>query len=156
MSDQSLIREAVTLALTHSTGGENGPFGSVIARDGEIVGRGWNRVVETCDPTAHAEVVAIRDAARRLGTHVLDGCTIYCSCEPCPMCLSAIYWARIGRVVYASTQEEARAAGFDDSRIHSEVTAAWPDRAVTSVHLPVPEAMDVLRRWRENPNRVDY
>jgi tRNA(Arg) A34 adenosine deaminase TadA len=113
-------------------------------------------VVETCDPTAHAEVVAIRDAARRLGTHVLDGCTIYCSCEPCPMCLSAIYWARIGRVVYASTQDEAREAGFDDARIHGEVAAPWWDRAVTAVHLPVPEASDVLRQWRENPNRVEY
>jgi len=156
MSDQSLIGEAVNLALVHSAGGRNGPFGSVIARDGKVVGRGWNRVVETRDPTAHAEILAIRDAARRLDTHVLDGCTIYCSCEPCPMCLSAIYWARIGRVVYASTQEDARAAGFDDSHILGEVSAPWPERAVTSVRLPLQEAQDVLRTWRENPDRVEY
>jgi guanine deaminase len=156
MSDQSLLRDAVDLARIHSADGRNGPFGSVIARDGEIVGRGWNRVVETYDPTAHAEVVAIRDAGRRLDTHVLHGCTIYCSCEPCPMCLSAIYWARIGRVVYASTQEDARAAGFDDSHIHSEISAPWTERAVAAVHVPMQEAREVLRTWRENPHRIEY
>jgi len=151
-----MILEAVALARVHSADGRNGPFGSVVVCDGVIVGRGWNRVVETHDPTAHAEVVAIRDASRTLGTHLLDGCTIYCSCEPCPMCLSAIYWARIPRVVYACTQEEARAAGFDDSHIHGEVSAPWEERAVESAHLPTPEGREVLMRWRENPRRIEY
>lgn len=156
MNDEALLREAVRLAASHSADGRNGPFGSVVARDGEIVGMGWNQVVESRDPTAHAEIIAIRAACRRLGTHALSECTIYCSCEPCPMCLSAIYWARLPRVVYAATQEDARAAGFSDVDIRGQLASDWPDRSVQSVHIPMDEPDAVLRSWHRNPDRLVY
>ncbi len=156
MNDEALLREAIRVAASHSADGRNGPFGSVIARDGEIVGMGWNQVVEARDPTAHAEIIAIRGASRRLGTHNLSGCSIYCSCEPCPMCLSAIYWARIPRVVYAATQEDARAAGFSDVDIRGQLAAGWSDRSVQSVRIPMDEADEVLRSWQRNPDRRVY
>jgi tRNA(Arg) A34 adenosine deaminase TadA len=156
MTDEALLLEAIRLAAEHSADGRNGPFGAVIARAGTVVGRGWNRVVADADPTAHAEVAAIRDACRRVGTHVLADCAIYCSCEPCPMCLAAIYWARIPRVVFAATSEDARAAGFDDRRIHVELTRPWGERRLDAERLPLPEGLEVLRRWQRNPDRVDY
>jgi len=156
MNDETALLEAIDLARNHSADGSNGPFGSVVVHDGRVVGRGWNRVVEESDPTAHAEVVAIRDACLSLGTHVLDDCTIYCSSEPCPMCLSAIYWARIPRVVFACTHDDARAAGFDDSHIQREVAAAWSERSLEWVHRPTAEGAAVLRSWKENPDRIDY
>ena len=115
--DTDFLREALRLAAESSASGVNGPFGAVIVRNGVVVGRGWNRVVEEADPTAHAEILAIRDAARELGSHVLADCVLYASCEPCPMCMAAVYWARIGRVVYAAGAEDAAEAGFDDSAI---------------------------------------
>jgi tRNA(Arg) A34 adenosine deaminase TadA len=156
MTDEALLLEAIHLAEKHSAGGRNGPFGAIVARAGEVVGRGWNAVVAGSDPTAHAEVAAIRDACRRLGTHVLGDCAIYCSCEPCPMCLAAIYWARIPRVVFAAGKDDARAAGFDDQRIYDELSLPWEARRLDAVRLPLDEALDVLRRWRLNPDRVDY
>jgi tRNA(Arg) A34 adenosine deaminase TadA len=156
MNDEALLREAIRLAASHSADGRNGPFGSVIARDGEIVGMGWNQVVEARDPTAHAEIIAIRGACRRLGTHALSECTIYCSCEPCPMCLSAIYWARIPRVVFGATQEEARAAGFADVDIHGQLALPWPERSVECVQMSVDGGSEVLRNWQKNPDRLVY
>ncbi len=156
MSDETHLRAALDLAREHSHAGHHGPFGAVVVRDGEVVGRGWNRVVADRDPTAHAEVVSIRDACTKLGTHVLDDCTIYCSCEPCPMCLAAIYWARIPRVVYAATEEDARAAGFDDGEIRREVVAAWPERSLERVHLPLPEGGRILEDWKANPAAQRY
>ena len=156
MSDERYLRDAVALASEHARDGLHGPFGALVVRDGEVVGRGWNRVVADHDPTAHAEVAAIRDACASLGTHVLDGCTIYCTCEPCPMCLAAIYWARIGRVVYAATEEDARAAGFDDADIRREVAAPWQGRRLDSAHLPLPEARALLRAWKANPAARPY
>jgi len=156
MSDETHLQTALHLAREHSRDGHHGPFGAVVVRDGEIVGRGWNRVVADGDPTAHAEVVAIRDACARLNTYVLEGCTIYCSCEPCPMCLAAIYWARLPRVVYAATEQDARAAGFDDREIREEVSADWSGRRLERIHLPLPEARSILEEWRSNPAAQRY
>jgi tRNA(Arg) A34 adenosine deaminase TadA len=156
MSDERHLREALDLAREHARDGLHGPFGAVVVREGAVVGRGWNRVVAGHDPTAHAEVAAIRDACASSGTHDLAGCTIYCTCEPCPMCLAAIYWARIGRVVYAATEEDARAAGFDDADIRREVAASWKERRLDSVHLPLPEATGLLRGWKDNPRARPY
>ncbi len=156
MNDLNHLRRAIELARSHSQKGEGGPFGAVVVRDCEVVGEGWNRVVEKHDPTAHAEVLAIRDAAGALDTHVLDDCTIYCSCEPCPMCLSAIYWARIPRIVFAASGEDARAAGFDDTSIASEVTQKWEARTVNAKQALAQEGREVLENWIRNPDRVEY
>lgn len=156
MDDQVFLKEAIQLAEENSADGTRGPFGAIVVRHGEVVGRGGNQVVESRDPTAHAEVVAIRDASRRLGTHVLEYCTIYCSCEPCPMCLSAIYWARIPRVVYAAASEDARSAGFDDSRIREEVRLSWEDRSVEVLRALPKEGARVFELWKKNPSKVPY
>jgi tRNA(Arg) A34 adenosine deaminase TadA len=128
----------------------------VVVRKGEVVGRGWNRVVELSDPSAHAEILAIRDACRRLRTHDLKDCVLYSSCEPCPMCLSAIYWARIPRVVFAASAEEAAAAGFEDDRIRGELCRSWGEREMEGVREPSPEARKVLEAWARNPSRLKY
>ncbi|MFC1574922.1 nucleoside deaminase [Gemmatimonadota bacterium] len=156
MSHETFLRRAIELAELHSAGGMNGPFGAVVVRGGEIVGEGWNRVVETSDPTAHAEVVAIRDAARRTGIHDLAGCVIYCSCEPCPMCISAIHWARIGEVYYACTSQDAAQAGFDDARILRELLKEEEDRSVPRHQALREVGLRVLEEWRRNPRRVLY
>jgi tRNA(Arg) A34 adenosine deaminase TadA len=156
MNDLTFLGLAIDLARENSVAGEGGPFGAVVIRSGEVAGRGWNRVVENKDPTAHAEVLAIRDAARRLGTHVLDDCVIYCSCEPCPMCLSAIYWARIPRVVYAANGEDARAAGFDDEVIARELSLPWAERTLQSRRALEDEGRKILEEWLEKPDRVQY
>ena len=113
-------------------------------------------MVRSKDPTAHAEIVAIREAAHRLGTHVLTDCTIYCSCEPCPMCLAAIYWARIPRVVFAATGDDAKAVGFDDTRIGLEFTLEWDERDLSWDQMLQEEGRKVLEAWRENPDRKEY
>ena len=151
-----LLRRAIEVAADASRDGRCGPFGAVVARGDEILGEGHNRVVADRDPTAHAEVMAIREACKREGTHVLEGCVIYCSCEPCPMCLSAIYWARIRHVVFAATRGDAERAGFDDGVIHAEVGLDWPERSVTSVQEMRDAGRAVLRRWAENPDRRVY
>jgi len=125
-------------------------------RNGEVVGKGWNRVVELSDPTAHAEILAIRDACRRLRTHDLSDCVLYASCEPCPMCLSTIYWARIARVVFASTSEDAAAVGFDDARIREEVCRGWSERDVEGIQNFREEARAVLESWSQNPRKLPY
>lgn len=156
MDDQTFLRRAIRLAKDHSATGRSGPFGAVVVRSGSVVGEGWNRVVDTGDPTAHAEIIAIRDAAARSGSHVLDDCVLYSSCEPCPMCLSAVYWARIPRVVFASRGADAREAGFDDTFIARELALDWKDRSVEGVQALVQEGRDVFRAWIENPDRVPY
>lgn len=156
MDDPNFLREAIRLAREHSQDGQGGPFGAVVTRGDEVVGRGWNQVVLGSDPTAHAEILAIRDAAKRLGTHILEGCVIYCSCEPCPMCLSAIYWARIRRVVFAGSWEDARSAGFDDAEIAHELGLDWDRRTVEGVQALREEAKEVLQAWAGNPHRKIY
>jgi tRNA(Arg) A34 adenosine deaminase TadA len=156
MDDLAFLKQAIQLAELHSLKGSAGPFGALVVRAGEVVGMGWNRVVEEGDPTAHAEVLAIRDAAKRLGTHVLHDCVIYSSCEPCPMCLAAIYWARIPRVVFASQGEDAAEAGFDDALIARELSLDWKDRTIESRQALREEGGEVLRRWKEKPDRAEY
>jgi tRNA(Arg) A34 adenosine deaminase TadA len=156
MTDKALLLRAIQLARTHYRTGRNGPFGAVVARGGEVLGEGWNQVVNSTDPTAHAEIQAIRQAARRLGTHVLADCTIYCSCEPCPMCLGAIYWARIPRVVFAASGEDARAAGFDDTRIGEQAGLSWEMRDLDWEQQLAEEGRKVLEAWGRNPDRQEY
>jgi len=156
MTHQTHLRRALTLAKEHSADGHHGPFGAVVVLDGEVRGEGWNQVVEGADPTAHAEIMAIRDACRALGTHDLEGAVIYCSCEPCPMCLSAIYWARIGTVVYASPGTEASEAGFDDGWILEELRKDWPERKLEKGQLLGEEGKRVLEAWKRNPRKVPY
>lgn len=154
--DEDFIMKAIRLAAGKSAEGTCGPFGAVVVRDGRVVGEGWNRVVETSDPTAHAEIVAIRAACRTLGTHQLNGCVLYCSCEPCPMCLSAIYWARLDTVYYACSSADAAAAGFDDSIIYTEIALPAGRRALRMTQLCRTEGSAVFRDWLSNPNRKPY
>lgn len=156
MSDEALMRRAIALSLEHSRAGDCGPFGAVVARDGRIVAEGWNRVVASADPTAHAEVTAIREACRVLGTHELRGCVIYTSCEPCPMCLAAIFWARLDAVFYANAREDAAAIGFDDAFLYDQVALPPGARALPFTRLLQDEARAAFRAWAQNPLKVAY
>jgi guanine deaminase len=150
------LREAIRLSLEKSRAGEGGPFGAVIVCRGEIVARGWNRVTSAIDPTAHAEITAIRDACRRLPSFSLAGCEIYTSCEPCPMCLAAIYWSRLDRVYYAATRQDAAAAGFDDSRIYSELAMGSAERSLPMDQDLQDEAREAFRAWLLKADRIPY
>lgn len=150
------MQEAVRLSIEGMEKGEGGPFGAIVVHNGEIVGRGNNRVTSTNDPTAHAEVVAIRDACRRLGTFQLIECDIYTSCEPCPMCLGAIYWARPRRVFYGCTREDAAAIGFDDAFIYEEIGQPLDHRRIPMVPLAREVAIEAFRRWQQKTDRIDY
>lgn len=149
------LREAIALSRANIDSG-GGPFGAVVVRDGAVVGRGQNHVVPDRDPTAHAEVVAIRDACARLGTHDLSGCVIYASCEPCPMCLGAIYWARIERIVHAATREDAAEAGFDDAFFYEELARPVPEREVPTEQRLREEGAAVLHLWRDSADKTPY
>ena len=153
-ADAAHLRRAIALAREHMDAG--GPFGAVVVRDGEVVGEGWNRVTSDRDPTAHAEIVAIRAACERLGRFSLDGCVIHAGCEPCPMCLAAIYWARLDRLVYGAGREDAARAGFDDALIHDEIRLPRAARRLASRQMLGEEARAVLRAWAEKPDKVPY
>ncbi len=133
-----------------------GPFGAVIVKNGEIVSKANNRVVLSHDPTAHAEILAIRKACSKLGSHDLSGCVLYASCEPCPMCLGAIYWAGLRKIVYASDRYEAETSGFSDNLIYNEITLDPPDRKIKFIHLPDAGGKDVFRIWDETADKVRY
>jgi tRNA(Arg) A34 adenosine deaminase TadA len=150
------LREAIRLSEEKMEAGEGGPFGAVIVRDGEIIGRGWNRVTSANDPTAHAEVMAIRDACARLNTFSLKGCEIYASCEPCPMCLAAIYWARLDALYFAASREDAADAGFDDALLYEEMSKDRAERTLESAQYLPSEAQAVFGAWKNKPDRVDY
>lgn len=154
--DKALMRRAIKLAREGVASGLGGPFGCVVARDGVVIGEGNNRVTSTNDPTAHAEVVAIREACKTLGTFQLDGCVIYTSCEPCPMCLGAIYWARPERVYIACTRDDAANAGFDDAFIYDELNKDLDDRKVPCHVLLRDEGIEVFQEWIANPDKVEY
>ena len=139
--------------MRHNHGG---PFGAVIVRRGKIVGRGWNRVTSTNDPTAHAEVMAIREACRRLKAFRLDDCELYTSCEPCPMCLAAIYWARIGKIFYAGTRRDASVAGFDDDLIYREVARPISRRKIPMKQVQRTDARKVFAEWKTKPDKIRY
>jgi len=154
--DMRFMREAIRLAALGSASGCGGPFGAVVVRKGRVVGRGCNRVTSSNDPTAHAEIVAIRDACRRLKSFQLDGCAIYASCEPCPMCLGAIYWARPARLVYACTRKDAASIGFDDAMLYREMLRPARKRKIAALQVLRHEALVVMRAWREQPGRKMY
>ncbi|HEY4110372.1 nucleoside deaminase [Puia sp.] len=147
-TDIQFLRQAIDLAREGVEGGKGGPFGCVIVKDGVVVGKGCNGVTSTNDPTAHAEVVAIRNACRRLGDYQLTDCDVYTSCEPCPMCLGALYWARPRRVIYAATRHEAAEAGFDDAFIYREIGLEGGERKIPFVHQPVEAATELFGLWR--------
>lgn len=155
MEKDELMREAIRLAEESVREG-GGPFGAVIARGGEIVARGANRVVPGCDPTAHAEVTAIREAARRTGSFDLSGCEIYTSCEPCPMCLGAIYWARLDKVYYAASRKDAAAAGFADDFIYNELAMEPARRRLPSEELLAGEGRQAFGLWAAKEDRTEY
>ncbi|MFN7961211.1 MAG: nucleoside deaminase [Thermoanaerobaculia bacterium] len=150
------MREALRLAQEGMERGDGGPFGCVVVRAGEIVGRGNNRVTSTNDPTAHAEVVAIREACQHLATFQLEDCELYTSCEPCPMCLAAIYWSRIPRVFYANTRDDAAAIGFDDELLYREIPLPQDQRRLRMEPLLREEAQAAFRAWLAKPDKVPY
>ncbi|MGI6219800.1 MAG: nucleoside deaminase [Bacteroidaceae bacterium] len=152
---ERMMRRAISLSLESVARG-GGPFGAVIVRDGEIIAEGTNRVTLNCDPTAHAEVQAIRAAAARLGTFDLSGCTIYTSCEPCPMCLGAIYWAHIDRMFYGNSKQDAAAIGFDDAFIYKELALPAGERRLKSEALLPEEAIEAFRLWESKEDRTNY
>jgi guanine deaminase len=156
MTHEDFMQRAVDLALESVCANQGGPFGAVIVRNGLIVAEGWNEVTATCDPTAHAEVVAIRRACARSGTFHLSDCEIYASCEPCPMCLGAIYWARFRALYYANTREEASAIGFDDELIYREMPLAPAARGIPGVHLRTPQSHLPFAEWAAKPDKIRY
>ncbi len=156
MHANKFMQRAVELARKGMIAGAGGPFGAVIVRDGKIVGEGWNRVIADNDPTAHGEITAIRDAARRLGTYCLEGCEIYTTGEPCPMCLGAIYWARIEKVYYGFSINDAAAAGFDDAVIYREFSLPPDQRKVPCVAMPSDEVQKLMEDFARMPDRPKY
>jgi guanine deaminase len=157
MNDDDLfLARAIDLALQGSERNDGGPFGAVIVRDGKIIGEGWNRVVASGDPTAHAEISAIRMACAATGSFHLAGSTLYASSEPCPMCLSAAYWARIGRIVFANSRAEAAAIGFCDDQLYSELNRNLSARSLVMEHHPMPDSLLPMQRWASNPQRTQY
>lgn len=153
---EPFMRRAIELAREGMNTVGGGPFGSVVVRDGIIIGEGGNRVTATNDPTAHAEVVAIREACRSIGSFQLDGCTVYASCEPCPMCLGAIYWARAERVYIACTREDAANAGFDDEHIYEELKLGRGERRVPMTGFLRDEGLTVFEEWIAKPDKIEY
>jgi guanine deaminase len=155
VTDEELMREAIELAVA-SASGAGGPFGAVVAIDGQVVSRGNNRVTAENDPTLHAEIVAIRGACREMGSFMLNGAVLYSSCEPCPMCFGAAYWARVDRIVHAATRLDAAAAGFDDAAIYADIEIPAAQRALTTVQLLPEEGGRPFEAWAANPARVPY
>jgi len=153
--DKRFLRRAIEIAAKGIKKG-GGPFGALIVKEGKIIAESNNKVVKNIDPTAHAEILAIREAAGFLGTHDLGSCVIYTSCEPCPMCLGAIYWSGINRVVYSSGRKEAASAGFDDEFIYNEISLMPSKRQVTFLHMEDPEAKEVFCKWEQYDGKVKY
>jgi len=154
--DSNFMRRAIELARRGMETNDGGPFGCVIVKSGKIVGEGNNQVTSTNDPTAHAEVVAIRNACANLGTFQLDGCTVYTSCEPCPMCLGAIYWARPERIFIAGTRGDAADAGFDDAYIYSELEKPNDRRQMPMKSILREDAVRLFADWKAKADRTDY
>jgi tRNA(Arg) A34 adenosine deaminase TadA len=152
----AFMREAARLASDNVSQGKGGPFGAVITRDGEIIGRGTNLVTSSNDPTAHAEVTAIRHACQELKSFSLAGCEIYTSCEPCPMCLAAIYWARLDRIFFANTRQDAARIGFDDDHLYREMTLTLEERSTPIVPLSSEEAVASFEAWEAKSDRIPY
>lgn len=152
----SFMKMAIALSLSGMESGKGGPFGCVIVKDGKVIGLGSNSVLETNDPTAHAEIIAIRDACKNLGDFQLHGCEVYTSCEPCPMCLGAIYWARPDKVFYANTKKDAAKAGFDDHFIYQELELPLQSRKIPFAQIMQDEAQQVFKEWVLKENKTLY
>lgn len=154
--EKKFMQRAIELAQSNITKLNGGPFGAVIVKDGKIIGEGCNMVIAHNDPTAHAEIIAIRKACKNLETFQLENCEIYTSCEPCPMCLGAIYWARPHKIYYAATRAEAEQADFDDSFIYKEVSLPINQRKIPTVQLMKDEAAAVFKEWNSQNLKIDY
>ena len=156
MDHEFFMREAIRLSLEGMRKNAGGPFGAVIVRDNQILGKGHNRVIDTNDPTAHAEVVAIRDACTNIAHFNLSGAIMYSSCEPCPMCLAAIYWARIEKIIYANTTKDAADVDFDDLNIYKEIQLPIESRLILSDQLLRDEALQAFEEWRAKPDKTIF
>ena len=150
------MREAIKLSIDNVKSGKGGPFGAVIVKDGKIIAHGTNEVTSSNDPTAHAEVVAIRNACKMLGTFQLDNCDIYTSCEPCPMCLGAIYWSRPARLFFANTKKDAADINFDYQFIYQELEIPYQDRKLFTQQLLREEALEAFKLWSTSNNKIEY
>jgi tRNA(Arg) A34 adenosine deaminase TadA len=154
--NRKFMEEAIRLSVENVESGNGGPFAALVVKNGQIISRGINRVTSTNDPTAHAEVVAIREACKTLDTYQLDDCEIYTSCEPCPMCLGAIYWARPRKIYFANTRHDAAQIGFDDSFIYDEISLPVTDRGIETEQLMRDEALSAFVAWQNKSDRIDY
>lgn len=156
MNHKDYMKRAIELSREHMNENHGGPFGAVIVKDGKIISEGWNQVLVSNDPTAHAEVQAIRKASQNIQNFDLSGAEIYTSCEPCPMCLSAIYWARIKKIYYANTRQDAADIQFDDDFIYQEVPKAIEDRKIPMEQVLRTEALDVFKEWQKKSDKTSY
>jgi len=153
---EGFMREAIGISLAMMRQGKGGPFGAIVVRDCHIVGRGWNQVTSTNDPTAHAEIVAIRDACQGLGTFRLDDCELFTSCEPCPMCLGAIYWARLRKIYFGALRSDAAEAGFIDDLIYKEIALPPFQRELACEQLMADQAVLALAEWKAKADKILY
>lgn len=153
---KKFMREAIRLSMENVQSGNGGPFGTVIVKNGKIIATGVNEVTKSNDPTAHAEMIAIRNACEKLNSFQLDGCDIYCSCEPCPMCLGAIYWARPKSIYFANSKKDAAEINFDDNFIYQEIKLPIHERKLTITQLLRDEAQSVFLQWQESENKIEY
>ncbi|WP_248929488.1 nucleoside deaminase [Paenibacillus hamazuiensis] len=156
MNHEQLMNEAIRLAAENVKTGHGGPFGAIVVKDGVVIGKGRNEVTANCDPTAHAEVQAIREACRHLNDFQLTGCVVYTSCEPCPMCIGAIYWARPDAVYYACTKEEAAEIGFDDQFIYEQIALSMEERSLPMKQLQLPDRLLPFETWSRSEKKVEY
>ena len=150
------MTRAIQLSIENARSGRGGPFGAVVVKNSKVISEGMNRVASTNDPTAHAEVLAIREACTKLGAFSLEGCEIYSSCEPCPMCLGAIYWARLSRVYFGNADADASRIGFDDSLIYHEIAQPHSQRKIPMIQMMREEALSAFRAWENKPNKISY
>jgi guanine deaminase len=156
MSEKTFMQRAIALALKNVQSSHGGPFGALVVKDGKIIAEATNSVAPTNDPTAHAEMVAIRESCKKLRTFQLAGCEIYGSCEPCLMCLGAIYWSRLDRIYFAATAADAAKAGFDDSFIYREISKPHAHRKIPMVQMMREESLNPFRAWEQKPDKISY
>jgi tRNA(Arg) A34 adenosine deaminase TadA len=154
--NEQFMREAIRISVEKMRDGHGGPFGAVVVKENQIIARGWNQVTSANDPTAHAEIVALREACRQLNGFRLAGCELYSSCEPCPMCLSAIYWARMDRLFFAATRQDAAGAGFDDEWLYRELALPVGQRRLPTRQLLREVSLDAFAQWKAKPDRIPY
>ena len=153
---EEFLQQTIALAVDNARSGEGGPYGAIIVKDNQLIAASGNKVTRTLDPTAHAEVAAIRLACKKLNDFQLHGCILYTSCEPCPMCLGAIYWARLAKVYFACSRYDAAAANFDDSFIYDEISVLPSERIIPMLHLNLPNARQPFEIWAEKLDKVVY